>query len=731
MFQAGTDQALADQITRPRPVAPTAPGFSFMDLVASPFQGIGGGVAKSLAFGSEVLGAFGQVAGAYPETLGPVILTPDQKKQAETQRRKLLVQGIDFSNEAGDTFRQRARDIMPDPQTTHASAQVVAGLTEFLTQAAGYTLTAGPVVGSTLLAGDVGLAEADRLKLQGVDEATRTKAGAVAGAVAGGSMIIPMSGATALTRFAKGAAVGEGSMIGQQVAEKAILSHAGYEKIADTFDPLDPVALAMGLVPGVIAARWGGKPVKPVKPAKTEAEMRSNAALSPAEQAASDAYEASAGNLRELEAAIAAEKDPKNRATLQAELAQQRAMAAAIRDNPDLVRAARVQQTAVALERSRLTPVDDLAGADAHVRAVETALDQIGRGEAVRVDDIVASRAIPTLDEFMAANKVPRERMPAEVLGDFLGFIKSAGGIDFAQKLDITGEPGGARSNPGGIFRKGGRSTDELAMLAEEAGYLRPGDGGDSGRLVDMVQRAVRGERVLTLAEQAQKAGRDEHLGMVADRLQNVESRLRSIGVDPTPAQGHVALLEAYAREHEPALLARALDDLANADRLDHVESNLPEPPPSRAAGAVDRAKVAHQDLQDSGKPLAEFLADSQHPPEVKNLLIGMDKAKDDAGRVRLLQDFETMARRDPTTPLMDLAADAVEGQGAKAPEQSAIDHAAAQVEALNPDMLVQLDGMDSPVRVADLMEQIKREAATDAEEAQLIQAAAECALRN
>jgi hypothetical protein len=78
----------------------------------------------------------------------------------------------------------------------------------------------------------------------------------------------------------------------------------------------------------------------------------------------------------------------------------------------------------------------------------------------------------------------------------------------------------------------------------------------------------------------------------------------------------------------------------------------------------------------------------------------------------------------------MDVAADAVEGQRSKAPEQSAVDAAAAQVEAMNPDMLVQLDGMDGPMRVSDLMKRIREEAATDAEEAQLIQAAAECALR-
>lgn len=679
MFQAGTDQALDDQITRPRAAVPTAPGFSFMDLVKSPIQGLGGAGAKTLAFGAEITGAFGQVAGAYPELMGPITLSGEQKKQAEAQRRQLLTVGIDYSNEAGDIFRQRARDIMPDPQTTHASAQIVAGLTEFMTQAIGYTATMGPA-GALLLGADVGLSESDRLKAQGVDLATRTKAGAVAGVVAGGSVVVPMSGATALTRFAKGAGVGEASMIGQSAAEKAILQHAGYDKIADTFDPLDPVMLAMGLVPGVLGAKFG-KPRAPVV-LKNEADMRAAAVLEPERAALEAQQESSASNLRELERAVAAEKNPKNRAALQAELDHQRTVAAAVRDNPELVSAARVQQTAMALERSRLTPVEDLAGADAHVRAVETAMDQIGRGERVDVGEMALGR-IPALEEFMASTKVPRDVIPPEVNGNFIGWVGRMGGIDFAQKWDITNE------------------------------------------------RAVVGEKVLTFEEQMAKAGRDSYMDGMTNRLQNVEGRLRSIGIDPTPAGGRLGLLEAYAREHEPPLLSRALAELADAGRAAEFESSPPPPAlPSRAEPAIERAKLALSDMEDSAKPIAQFIAEHPLDPEVKNLLIGMEKA-DEAGRARLLGDFDRMARADQKTPLMDLAADAVEGQAKKTPEQSAVEIAAQQVEALNPDMLVQLDGMDGPMRVSDLMKRIKEEAATDAEEAQLIQAAVECALRN
>lgn len=66
-----------------------------------------------------------------------------------------------------------------------------------------------------------------------------------------------------------------------------------------------------------------------------------------------------------------------------------------------------------------------------------------------------------------------------------------------------------------------------------------------------------------------------------------------------------------------------------------------------------------------------------------------------------------------------------------EAAAQASVDRAAAEVSLLNPDLLVQLDGMDAPARVGDLMEAIKREAAHDTTETTLVQAAAACALRS
>jgi hypothetical protein len=64
------------------------------------------------------------------------------------------------------------------------------------------------------------------------------------------------------------------------------------------------------------------------------------------------------------------------------------------------------------------------------------------------------------------------------------------------------------------------------------------------------------------------------------------------------------------------------------------------------------------------------------------------------------------------------------------APLAGSVERAAAEAEALNPDMLVQMEGMDAPMRVGDLLAQIKEEAANDVRYSKLLEVAADCELR-
>ncbi len=61
----------------------------------------------------------------------------------------------------------------------------------------------------------------------------------------------------------------------------------------------------------------------------------------------------------------------------------------------------------------------------------------------------------------------------------------------------------------------------------------------------------------------------------------------------------------------------------------------------------------------------------------------------------------------------------------------ASVDAQVAEIAKLSPDMMVQLEGMDKPVRLADALEAVKAEAAREAADAPLLQAAAECFLRS
>lgn len=338
-------------------------------------------------------------------------------------------------------------------------------------------------------------------------------------------------------------------------------------------------------------------------------------------------------------------------------------------------------------------------------------------------------RRVESLPEFLAREKIKAEKLPPEVKGDFLAFIRGAGGIDFAQKYDISGERSGVRANPAGIFREGGRPTDELAMLAEEAGYLRPGQGQDSGLFVDMVQAAIRGERVLTLQEQMAQAARNEAGASMAARLEDVETRLLLLGVDTTPAAGNVAALEAYAAKHEAHILASALDEAAAVRGDDSPEY----------AALQERARGIAQDVQDGGRTLEQYESDVSPLSPVMRRMVGdalkepraaqATKAPDAQGSAapRVAAEPESGVPKSATAAAVETAG-MTPGASAEATTFAA---RIADIQAQRPDMMVQIDGMDAPMRMDDFLAAVKAEADEMTADAPLMEVAANCALLN
>ena len=274
VFQADTDRALDDLATRPperpKPVAKWN-GWS------APLRGLAAGASEAAAFAADVFKGYGEVMGATgTEKAGGMFSLQSDKERRDTelQRIKNDTQGIDTTSEIGTSLRNVARDYRPDPETANLAERLTFDLTRFLGKAVGYTVAGGGVPGAVALGGDEAMVTADDLAREGVDPATRMKAGAVAGVAAAAGVVLPVAAPGSIAKtVGLWAAGGPGAFIAQQKATREILANADYGDLSQQYDPLDPVGLAVSsLVPAGFAA-WvvrgalrkpgGAAPVKP------------------------------------------------------------------------------------------------------------------------------------------------------------------------------------------------------------------------------------------------------------------------------------------------------------------------------------------------------------------------------------------------------------------------------------------------------------------------------------
>jgi len=237
------------------------------------------GVAGSVA--DVVKGAAAADAltlGADPRARGAFTAEQLQAGQVEGQRQ--IDTGEAMTSTLGDSFRQVQRDARPDPVTAGTAERLVFGVAEPMLKLIGGGLTLGPF-GLGAASAEIGLQQSDDLRRQGVDLPTRTAVGALTAGVTAASVALPMVGQTLKSTAGLYVAGGPGGFMAQQAATSEILKRAGYAKIAEQFDPLDPVGLAMSaLIPlpfaaygarNVVRARNAAKagdvpPVAPVAP---------------------------------------------------------------------------------------------------------------------------------------------------------------------------------------------------------------------------------------------------------------------------------------------------------------------------------------------------------------------------------------------------------------------------------------------------------------------------------
>ena len=254
LFAADTLTAAADAVRNPRAPKPPEPKFSAWNMITALPRGVTEAAAQVGATAAEVVGGAAQVLGANPEMLGPVTLTDAQRRGAEQQRELLARDGIDMTNDVGNSLREAGRLYRPDNQTAHAAEQVIYGFSRGAAKIVGGALLAGPA-GVVAAGAEEGVSVADDLLREGVtDPGARAKAGAVQGAGLA-LAALPLVGQSLKATAALYLAGGPGGFMAQQALTRQILENAGFEKQAAGFDPFDPVGLTIAtLLPAGFAA---------------------------------------------------------------------------------------------------------------------------------------------------------------------------------------------------------------------------------------------------------------------------------------------------------------------------------------------------------------------------------------------------------------------------------------------------------------------------------------------
>lgn len=649
LYQADTEAAINDLITRP-PQTPTPQASKFSawkTLTAAP-RGVGTGANETAGGIADVLGAFGQTMAATDARSGMFSTqTPEQRKQETQARRKMLDEGLEFS--AGDDFRQQARQWMPDAATSHVAEQTVFGLTRFGTKAVAGAAVAGPVVGAGLVGLDEALTTADDLKRHGVDPLTRSQVGAAVGLTSALVVAMPVAGNTATQTAALVAVGGPLSFMGQQAATREILQAADYTQLADQYDPLDPVGLAVSTIIPAGFGMWAMRGVR----------RRAAGRTADTPELAPDRNPAPEGD---------------------AARAQDPAQTEPLRPTPEQVDAARVEMLTQHIESAGLHSADDARAAAMHLDAFARAADDLSAGRRVDVTDLV-----------------PVERLQvARALDTF------AQGLDTA-RTDLIAQAS-KLAEPTAVRQMQAELADAQVRLAElespEAIKARASDLQQSERL--SFKQAMAQARKEFGAQAADVQARVDRLeGMLADNAQGQQAfdALNILNRQAEQAGRQRAQIDAPpTRETPTAAAAREAAALTTPEPRTNVQD----------APRTDAPAAGRADTQPSPAPAKQ----------------GAQPSRTDAGGAGPAGAGEQGGA-------------GVSGSGGNAAEAGLVAQRLAEVQQQFPDLTVQMDGMDAPMRLSDFLDQVQREAMEGSDfdlggnDAPLMQVAATCFLLN
>jgi hypothetical protein len=678
-----TDEFTASATALPVLPAPPKPSpkFSIWGALTAAPKGLAAAGAERTGFLADVAGAFGQVMGAYPEAMGPgVQLDATQRKQADEARTKLLTQGIDFSSEPGDLFRNVARDYRPDAETGHAAEQVLFGLTRTLGKVVGDVATMGPA-GALVSGVDEASMVASDLKAQGVGLQQRTEAGLVQGGFMALGAVLPLAGQTLKQTAALYFAGGPGSFMAGQALTRKILE-ADTPQAAAQFDPFDPLGLALSALIPLPFAHYG---------------LKANRA------AQAEGFRA--GPVPSEPTAVA------------------RGVAEAFTPTAEQVDAARVQALVEQRRGASLADPGDMAGATRHADALARAEDQLAAGERVNVDPgfitqvpdgmaAIVSGASKAADSIPIPGwDAPADRSvsalppPAQVADDLRAMAGAAYWMQEGGQLLRTGIDTAGDGGMGGEVS--GRTP--WVPAAEWFGRMRSQLGRDGlTRQADIaaaVEKAINGESL--------RAAERRTVDWIRMEQAEMRSQLaKSEWIDP----GDVGNLAGDSFE---AGLSRAdAPDVAKVARAAELDE-----------AAFERAAIQYENDDAGFMRAIQEIIDASPDQAPGNASAGPGAS---GAGARSAQDAGGTG---PTGRTGDAGpaggADGGRGTGAADSAAAADAQRLTAVAQQFPDLEVMLDGMDRPQRLSEFLAAVKAEADAEIADAPLFQVAAECALIN
>lgn len=482
--------------------------------------------------------------------------------------------------------QERAREVrealMPDPETTGYAAEFIGTFVEQIAPSvalgvAGSSLgTAASTTGAVVGMGATGgfATEADMIA-QGVDPATAAEAGAISGAILGGSVFLPASMTGRLTtRIASGAAINVPQGMAERAALSGYLRSRGYEEQAARYQWADASQIA---IDAVIGGFFGGAFGQRL--ARRQADGR-----------------------EQEEAAI-------NSETVSAAMVQN-----------DLIH--RQLTTAPGVPVSR-------ADEGAHHAALRQAQEQMDNDERVdlsgtgiesaafleRPDDI---EAIASEIEYARSTTRPQT---------LTQFVRAAGGVS-DDRGDLARYAGDLRGFAR-VLKADGRAIDDMALAAYEAGFFPGADRPTVAEFIDALSDDVNGIRrvVADVAKEAESNNSIEVLNYWSQRgidtslkgaalRQAVRDGIPELRINSEDAWG---LVQQVLREEG---FGEAADELAQAN-VRASEAGLPPENlmfslRQRGIGELDdtpilgqgRSKTVFQDPENPARVIVQMLPD-------------------------------------------------------------------------------------------------------------------------